>query len=733
LLNVVVTRVSGDQTPLLRIQATNWGFSPDDDRFVAYSVQDPGTTSINNIALYNLAGANPQDPIWTNGDATHSARTQFSPSGRYLFYTDIVGGSQTQLILVDAHTGTKEYANSFTTAGGSPVEGQDSFGTVGWGFGPNDTRFVYAYQTGPTNILWNLVNLEKGPAPAALVQNISLTNETADYWQFSSCGEVIALVHQLGQNGVDIVLYNTKDGTSLGADKPIAAPIQNLQLSSTSTSYEATNKAGTSSSTGYTLGQNNPDCSITVGGHSPIDILLIDGQGRRCGFDSASGTVVNEIPGGSYSGVGTEPETITIPYVMGTYQVEAYGLLSLTAPAPFRLSIATADETGTTDEHDIAGIASSGTLQQFDFTVDGNLLVTGLSPVDKTPPVITPIVSGTTGSNGWYVSDVAIAWNVADGESPIQSSSGCGSVAVTSDTAGTTFTCTATSAGGTASNSITVKRDTMPPKIACGSPDGKWHASDASIPCTATDGGSGLAAAASFALTTAVPAGTETPNASTGSLKVCDLAGNCANAGPIGGNMIDKKAPAIALTTPANGAAYTANQAVSASYSCSDNGSGVASCIGTVANGAKIDTTPNGISTSKPFTVNSADKAGNAASQLGNYVISCHYVGIGINPSTVSRKNAVTVSADVMSCTSGSQTIGVKFELTGPRNSNSCGSTKTLMFTTPPFTIPPKTSKAISFPFIVPKTMCTGTYSVTSTTLINGTAVDTTTATLTVQ
>jgi hypothetical protein len=38
---------------------------------------------------------------------------------------------------------------------------------------------------------------------------------------------------------------------------------------------------------------------------------------------------------------------------------------------------------------------------------------------------------------------------------------------VTSDTAGISFTCTATSSGGTASQSVTVKRDATPPTVAC--------------------------------------------------------------------------------------------------------------------------------------------------------------------------------------------------------------------------------------------------------------------------
>ena len=70
--------------------------------------------------------------------------------------------------------------------------------------------------------------------------------------------------------------------------------------------------------------------------------------------------------------------------------------------------------------------------------------------------------------------------------------------------------------------------------------------------------GTGLAnpADASFSLVTSVGAGIETANASTDSRVVCDVEGNCATAGPIAGNKIDRKAPSITVTTPANGAVY---------------------------------------------------------------------------------------------------------------------------------------------------------------------------------
>ncbi len=53
--------------------------------------------------------------------------------------------------------------------------------------------------------------------------------------------------------------------------------------------------------------------------------------------------------------------------------------------------------------------------------------------------------------------------------------------------------------------------------------------------------------------------------------------------------MVDKKPPAINIRMPVNGANYTANQKVLASYGCTDPGSGVASCAGTVRSGANID------------------------------------------------------------------------------------------------------------------------------------------------
>jgi hypothetical protein len=91
--------------------------------------------------------------------------------------------------------------------------------------------------------------------------------------------------------------------------------------------------------------------------------------------------------------------------------------------------------------------------------------------------------------------------------------------------------------------------DMTAPTVTCGSADGAWHADNVSIDCTALDDGSGLADPndAAFTLSTSVAAGEEDGDASTDSRQVCDAAGNCAGAGPIAGNRIDREAPVLSL------------------------------------------------------------------------------------------------------------------------------------------------------------------------------------------
>lgn len=83
---------------------------------------------------------------------------------------------------------------------------------------------------------------------------------------------------------------------------------------------------------------------------------------------------------------------------------------------------------------------------------------------DTTPPTVAPTTSGTVGLDGWFLSNVSLAWLVNDPESA-ETTSGCGPQLVTVDTTGTSFTCSATSPGGTTTSSTTIKRDATPPLL----------------------------------------------------------------------------------------------------------------------------------------------------------------------------------------------------------------------------------------------------------------------------
>lgn len=157
--------------------------------------------------------------------------------------------------------------------------------------------------------------------------------------------------------------------------------------------------------------------------------------------------------------------------------------------------------------------------------------------------------------------------------------------------------------------------EAVPPEVVCEGPDGAWHGSDVSLACTASDAGSGLASAsdASFSLATAVPDGIEVADAATASRRICDMAGNCADAGPIGGNMIDKKAPEISIGAPADGGTFLLGQFVAPDYACSDAGAGVAVCAGGVVDTSSVGT--------RLFTVEASDAVGNLASRSAGYAV----------------------------------------------------------------------------------------------------------------
>ena len=81
---------------------------------------------------------------------------------------------------------------------------------------------------------------------------------------------------------------------------------------------------------------------------------------------------------------------------------------------------------------------------------------------------------------------------------------------------------------------------------------------------------------------------------------------------------VDKVAPQVAITSPQVSAerTYSRNQVFLAKYSCSDLTSGVASCVGSVANGTRVSTSTAG---TYNFVVTATDKAGNTATKTVVY------------------------------------------------------------------------------------------------------------------
>jgi hypothetical protein len=80
------------------------------------------------------------------------------------------------------------------------------------------------------------------------------------------------------------------------------------------------------------------------------------------------------------------------------------------------------------------------------------------------PPVITPTVTGQTGDNGWYVSNVIVNWSISPPGYLVVS--GCAaSTLIATDTTGASVGCVAGNSDGNSSSSVTIHRDATPPSV----------------------------------------------------------------------------------------------------------------------------------------------------------------------------------------------------------------------------------------------------------------------------
>src|SRR5439155_12149418 len=123
------------------------------------------------------------------------------------------------------------------------------------------------------------------------------------------------------------------------------------------------------------------------------------------------------------------------------------------------------------------------------------------------------------------------------------------------------------------------------------------------------------------------------------------------------GNKVDKKGPSISITTPAANGTYTLAQPVAASYGCTDGGSGLGTCLGSVPNLSNIDTASVGL---KAFTVNATDAVGNTGLLSASYSVTFK---LGTCNGEAGHQVLQPVNADGSSVFKKGSTTPVKFRV----------------------------------------------------------------------
>ncbi|HEU4891646.1 MAG TPA: Ig-like domain repeat protein [Vicinamibacterales bacterium] len=145
---------------------------------------------------------------------------------------------------------------------------------------------------------------------------------------------------------------------------------------------------------------------------------------------------------------------------------------------------------------------------------------------DMTPPQLWYGFSDTPNEEGWFNREVTLSWAWMDDETPVTSTSGCDTAIIGVDTPGTTYTCTATSEGGTSSLSAFLKRDATAPTATITSPAYQlYDLGEVVQPAfTCSDALSGVASC--IGGTNGDPIDTTTPGYHTFNVFISDRAGN---------------------------------------------------------------------------------------------------------------------------------------------------------------------------------------------------------------
>jgi hypothetical protein len=128
--------------------------------------------------------------------------------------------------------------------------------------------------------------------------------------------------------------------------------------------------------------QASPPNALVITGHSPIQLLLADGDGNQTGFNQATGEILHGIPASSYSAeslandanpAGLITPDVKILEVMtpvaGTYHVTVLG----TGVGSYSLGFLTYDLAGTPSTQTFRGATIPGAIAQFSVTYSPNV------------------------------------------------------------------------------------------------------------------------------------------------------------------------------------------------------------------------------------------------------------------------------------------------------------------------------------------------------------------------
>ena len=218
----------------------------------------------------------------------------------------------------------------------------------------------------------------------------------------------------------------------------------------------------------------------------------------------------------------------------------------------------------------------------------------------------------------WYTGDVTVKWTATDAESAITSSP-CADNVLTTNSAATTFTCTATSEGGSATGSVTIKRDASTPVVtaAVGGTQGAdgWYTSDVRVTWSAQS---------SVSPVSTTPCAAVSLTTDTGGVTYTCSATNEAGRSGTGTVTVKRDATRPAIGYSGNAGSYTVDMTVNITCAASDATSGLA------ANTCADITGPGytfALGTTS-FAATATDRAGNVGEANGSFTM-------GVSSSTV--------------------------------------------------------------------------------------------------